>query len=447
MEQDSNPSSIKSILCQKTEFWRKLCPDLSISPTGNEDADGLSSQQKKQAAAHKSTPVDESQRRRERLIEDGYVLIDDAIEDQRLVHRLAAAITTLHKKHALPATFALLFDETWQLAQAASENLSSSSHPTNKFNFDMLAWYIDPREDMVGFSPHRDRQPDDAKSSFFDDGMAKYVTMWLALTDATPENSCLYVIPKQFDPGYIEGDDDGDEGSDPLSRALPDKQAYQNIRALPRRAGQSLLFTHRILHWGSRGNPNSHIKTPRIAISFVSSDPAFERPYLDSSLLDNGMPPFKIRLLLVCAQLLIYYQRFDLSKECIKACHDYVKDHEDVLEETYKNKVYIEFIKAMREEDLAKSKAADSNSLDKNGSGSDEEDEAVLEAMLDAEAGGYGEFEDDYDDIDEEDDGAGGESGDEEDDFEDDDEPGIIFGKRQNHQNMKEDGSSKKAKS
>ena len=80
------------------------------------------------------------------------------------------------------------------------------------------------------------------------------------------------VIPKQFDPGYLEGDDppesddssdatrttesgnknDSSNFSDPLSRALPTKQSYQNIRALPRRAGESIIFTHRILHWVSK---------------------------------------------------------------------------------------------------------------------------------------------------------------------------------------------------
>ena len=33
----------------------------------------------------------------------------------------------------------------------------------------------------------------------------------MALSDATPENSCIYVIPKQHDPGYLEGDDEEDK--------------------------------------------------------------------------------------------------------------------------------------------------------------------------------------------------------------------------------------------
>jgi hypothetical protein len=50
----------------------------------------------------------------------------------------------------------------------------------------------------------------------------------------------------------------------------------------------------------------------------------------------------------------------------------------------YQNKVTVEFIKAMKE-------ATDSN----------RNDDAVLEAMLNAEEGGYGEFEDECDDLEE----------------------------------------------
>ena len=61
-----------------------------------------------------------------------------------------------------------------------------------------------------------------------------YSTLWLPLTDATPDNSCLYVIPKQFDPGYVSGDLDGDgPESDPLQRALSSKDCFQHIRAIP----------------------------------------------------------------------------------------------------------------------------------------------------------------------------------------------------------------------
>jgi Phytanoyl-CoA dioxygenase (PhyH) len=70
----------------------------------------------------------------------------------------------------------------------------------------MLAWYVDPRGHSAdGFAPHRDRQPDDAAASFRADGSAKLATAWVPLTDAAPENSCLYAIPRQHDPGYLAG--------------------------------------------------------------------------------------------------------------------------------------------------------------------------------------------------------------------------------------------------
>jgi len=47
------------------------------------------------------------------------------------------------------------------------------------------------------------------------------------------------------DPGYYEGDPEDEGAPDPLAAALPNKEAYQNIRALPAEPGSALLFTHR----------------------------------------------------------------------------------------------------------------------------------------------------------------------------------------------------------
>ena len=163
----------------------------------------------------------------------------------------------------------------------------------------------------------------------------------MALSDATPENSCLYVIPAGNDPGYYNGDNTDKSEPDPLQKALRCKVDYQHIRALPRQAGESIVFTHRILHWGSKGNDNC--KEPRIALSFVVSSLDFEEPYLNSSYITNGeLPPFHIRLLLVCAQLLIYYQRFDLPPSFIRSCYDYCFENRDILNEAYFNKVRLE---------------------------------------------------------------------------------------------------------
>ena len=47
----------------------------------------------------------------------------------------------------------------------------------------------------------------------------------MALSDATPENSCIYVIPKQHDPGYLEGDDEEDTN-------MHDQESHQDYDAV-----------------------------------------------------------------------------------------------------------------------------------------------------------------------------------------------------------------------
>lgn len=56
----------------------------------------------------------------------------------------------------------------------------------NRCNMDLLAWYIDPNSDQAGFSPHRDRQPDDSPASFRQDGTPMYSTCWIPFTGAGP---------------------------------------------------------------------------------------------------------------------------------------------------------------------------------------------------------------------------------------------------------------------
>jgi len=272
------------------------------------------------------------------------------------------------------------------------------------------------------------------------------------LTDATPENSCLYVIPKGVDPGY-DGEGDVDD-VDPLRRVLDGgKGSYQNIRAVPRQAGEGVVFTHRIIHWGSRGGGDEECceeeedeREPRIAISFVVSDGEFEAPYL--SLTEGEIPSFEVRLLLVCSQLLIYYQRFDLSRSVIRTCYEYCKEHELLLEEGYRKKVFVEFVKAMKEtmtttdadatatanEELTTATRVGKEEPDDacdNDKEDDDGEEMVLEEMLNAEEGGYGEFDDDFDGLDENGENGGGFDGcDDDDDFDDDDEEADLFGKK-----------------
>ena len=86
-----------------------------------------------------------------------------------------------------------------------------------------------------------------------------------------------------------KSDDNSDR--DPLREALLDKENYQHIRAMPLDPGEFVIFTHRILHWGSKGRKN-YAGPPRISLSVAFSDPLFEAPYFS---VHTKRPSFEMR--------------------------------------------------------------------------------------------------------------------------------------------------------
>ena len=73
---------------------------------------------------------------------------------------------------------------------------------------------------------------------------------------------------------------------------------------------QAAFFSHRIIHWGSRGRVGYPL--PRLAISFAFSEPGFEPPYI--SITAGNHPDLAQRLCLAAAQMLVYHERFEPDK-------------------------------------------------------------------------------------------------------------------------------------
>ncbi|KAF6257515.1 hypothetical protein COO60DRAFT_1223221 [Scenedesmus sp. NREL 46B-D3] len=247
-------------------------------------------------------------------------------------------------RHGWPPSLLVVYDEAWALVQQASA-LMADATGGNRVNMDILAWYVDPSRGDAGFSPHRDRQPDDTPATFRPDGSAMYATLWLPLTDASPENSCLYVIPRFADPGYFEGDADGDDAADPLTVALPTKTAYQHVRALPSPAGSACIFTHRTIHWGSQGRRGC--PTPRISISWGCADDAYEPPYFGRHHLP--CPPLALRLALAGAQMVVYHERFPAPPKQLALYYQAFTAQAAQFDAAYKAKVTAEFLDASKE--------------------------------------------------------------------------------------------------
>jgi hypothetical protein len=324
--------------CLDPSFWRSICPQLHI-------------EKKRKKETPFALPPLEIKDLKQRLAHDGYFkrAPSEELDWSVSISDLALGVEQL-VECGLPASFIFIFDEPWVLMHQASQLLTTVSGG-NRIVGDVLAWHVDPNKGNTGFSPHRDRQPTDVPSSFRSGGEkeAKYLTCWVPLTDATPENSCLYVIPAFCDPGYHGGDRDD---TDPMQVALSSPEAYQNIRCLSEKAGGAVCFTHRIFHWGSKGRERkleNHGDTkvgPRIALSFAYAEDQFEPPYLPAENFPR--PRFELRVALMAAQVINYRDGFadSVTDNQLKLFYKLFNKSKRHFSRAYQNRIVTEFTNA-----------------------------------------------------------------------------------------------------
>jgi hypothetical protein len=345
-------------------YWARLCPWLHVGGTLPHAV----------APACLTGPGD-ARRARAHLEHQGFLRVDAAAVTwpDGLIDGLARGVLRLAAA-GHPASFILAYDEAWHVQAALAEPIRRASGG----NLPLGDWYVfcvnrpdgadeedeaaaaaaaaavaggdddggeenegdddggDDDDDDEGdedaarragngvaagankaWPPHRDRpltDPAAIAASFRVDGTAMYTTVWVPLTDATPERSCLYCVPRPLDPGYHAGDA---EPTDPVRGAVTCAGDFQKVLALPAAAGSVVAFSHRLLHWGSTPLdpvPGQPRPPPRLALSLAFSDADFERPYC-AALADAGpYPPHGVRLGLVAAQALNYDHQVPLTR-------------------------------------------------------------------------------------------------------------------------------------
>ena len=104
-------------------------------------------------------------------------------------------------------------------------------------------YYIEPSDSGKGFEPHRDAE---YANTIGTDGIPTVLTLWISVTEATPLNSCMYLVPKHRDPQYDQAIRDLETGGTQF--------ALEDIRALPTQAGTLSCWDQYVYHWGSRSS-------------------------------------------------------------------------------------------------------------------------------------------------------------------------------------------------
>jgi hypothetical protein len=238
-------------------FWRAALPMLTIE--GGEAAPANLSEDAI-ALAHRTIRA------------EGFLRLPDVVPVQTL-DRIRSGMATLVDQ-GWPAPFIFLFEEPWRVLEGLRPLLASFLGDDYVRLSGFWGWWLSPKGGAKGWHPHRDS----SQSCVHADGTIDLLTLWIAVTDATPENGCMYFVPAPRDPNY-HGDLSNVTVADPSV-----------IRALPARAGTVLGWTQHLLHWGGRATPWA--EGPRASFSME-----FQRSGLPlrNEAIAEPVPPFRER--------------------------------------------------------------------------------------------------------------------------------------------------------
>ena len=227
-----------------------------------------------------------------RLRDDGYFQL---AHDFGLDLALMADTVRRFSAANISPVFCFLFDEFWAPFHALQAMYGGLLGPYGLLP-DFWIWNVDPAKGDAGWKPHRDR----GHLALRADGGPVSLTTWIPLSDATPLNSCMYVVPAHADPTY------GTPEENEIRFELP------AIRALPAKPGEILVWNQALLHWGSH---SSHRATePRISMAFEFQ--ANDSKPFNTPILPSDQPvPFELRLRLIAKQVLQYQHMYKVDPQ------------------------------------------------------------------------------------------------------------------------------------
>ena len=261
-------------------YWLSLCPRLSI---GKESTEGRL----------EAEPADAAQRDSllKKFAREGY--LQAPLLSAATAGRMAECVETLRAAD-WPPVFAFAYDEFWEATRGAglSGLLSGALGAGYRQIPHVWSHYVHPGR-AAGWRPHVDGYK-----------RANRVTVWIALNDATLDNGCIYLVPRNMAP--VEA-----ARNFPRLESLPIedvKVLLHSSRALPVGAGTVLCWGQDVIHWGaSCGRSDRN----RISISqeFVAGGERArddETPLLDA----RRLPTFAERLHVI-AKAVVAYQLFE----------------------------------------------------------------------------------------------------------------------------------------
>lgn len=225
LEQASNPA-----------YWRALYPPFSVI--------------EKSPPVPDLAPLDaKTLARYARGLDEWGYFYSDAPILRSLAPSLLECIETV-RRAGWPPAFAYAYDPLWTLWLTApiAQILSAALGPGYKYIPHGWCHYVQPVRGASGWPPH------------IDGNLPNRMSIWIPLTDATIDNGCIYLVPKDMNTSAI-----GQRRELRNASNLQMRELLQRGRAIPAPAGSILGWQFRILHWGSTAHGPGN---PRVSLVF-----------------------------------------------------------------------------------------------------------------------------------------------------------------------------------
>ncbi len=280
-------------------FWLKLQPALHIEGKGEATQEDVPNPSLAEDSLVNPSQ-DELAQLTQDLRKDGYFQLESVLPFWDMI-TLSTGIEQIWKE-GLPPLFVFLYDECWCCFERLHLVLQATLGPDYQQTANFWSWYVETSDQGLGWGAHRDRE-----DLLLLDGSPQRVTMWISLTDSTPLNSCMYILPAYLDP--IIADHQG--------KVIPNWIKIpntQDIRALPVPAGSVLCWSDVVAHWGSRSSDQAPFPRLSIACEFQRGDiDQFDNEYtIPFPVLSRKRPNFSDRLRLISKQLVHYGHRYPI---------------------------------------------------------------------------------------------------------------------------------------
>jgi hypothetical protein len=255
-------------------YWRELNPELSVA--SRKDGAAMEAAGASAAAEHSVSDFKAS----------GWMGLGPLLHEEA-ASAMRRGLETV-RDHGWPEVFAFVYDEFWLAQRLPSLVTFLSGVLGEGYKQVPHVWghYVLPG--TKGWKPHVD-------------GTGRNrVTVWIALTDATLENSCMFLIPD-------------DKVAPDVAKNFPSVKTLvsgdlvsmlQHVRVLPAVPGAALSWHHEVIHWSSESKISG---TPRISFSqeFIAGDAVPSRA--ESPLMNAvAMPTLDERLQIAARAIQAY---------------------------------------------------------------------------------------------------------------------------------------------